>query len=339
MKIEEKERQTLSSEVARRAGDETKILFLHRDAARVEPLQSVGQDIGSVLFSRSAEEASLLASHSQVDVLVVEQSLGDYSRIRAVFTPKTSVLIIVQDETSAAQILRSWPSDYFVDFVSFPIDETGRERFRRLLQKAADHARLKRELEKLVSSRGPDEERIKEVYSEIKEIKSFLNDNVVKEMEKRLSLQVRYLWFQRRKQKIEEIIKKIHVADDVSSLLDTVADIKQLIQASGMTFYILDENETLGKFLKPLVWDDAFLSHAEFSRYIALLDSHDFAAQVVRRQEDINIAAVPLERRLAKRYIEHLKQPLRSLLSVPIRHEKEVIGVLETYNKLHKGEV
>jgi diguanylate cyclase (GGDEF)-like protein len=193
---------------------------------------------------------------------------------------------------------------------------------------AAEHARLRQE-------RG----KFRDVLSEIQQIKGSISSGIVQELEKRLALQVRYLWFQRRKQKIEDILRKIYIANDVSSLLDTVSDIKELVQASGLTFYVLDENETLGKYLKPLVWDDAFLSHPEFSKYIALLDSQDFASQVVRQQEEVNLASIPPEKKLARRYTENLRTPLRSILAVPIRHEKQVIGVLEVYNKLHNGEL
>lgn len=319
--------------------DSATILLLEPDEGRRGLLRHLCEGIGSVHAATTIDEAAFFASREAFDVLIVNQAQASYSSLQSFLPARPSVLVVIGDEETSSQLLESWPCDRLVDLVPFPADEKAQDKFRRLLRLSAEHSRLKGELEKLLSARGPNEEKIKAVYAEIKEIKDFISDNIVKEMEKRLSLQVRYLWFQRRKQKIEEIIKKIHIADDVSSLLDTLADIKELIQASGITFYILDENETLGKFLKPLVWDDAFLSHAEFSRYIALLDAHDFAAQVVRQQEDINLASVPIEKRLAKRYIEHLKQPLRSLLSVPIRHEKEIIGVLEAYNKLHKGEV
>jgi len=319
--------------------DEEKILLLTKDAAKADPLLNLCRDSGQVLISSSLEEAAFLASHTRVHILVIEQAQADYTNFKDFITPKTSVLITGQDEKAALERIAGWPEDYFIDFVPFPVGESEKERFSRTLQKAAQHARLKLELEQLNSARGEDQEKIKKVYSEIKEIKNIINDNIVAELEKRITLQVRYLWFQRRKQKIEDIIRKIYMANDVSSLLDTVSDIKELIQADGITFYILDENETLGKYLKPLVWDDAFLSHSDFSRYIALLDSHDFAAQVVRQHDDINLAAIPPDKRLSKRYVEHLKRPLRSILFVPIRHEKEIVGVLEAYNKLHKGEV
>jgi diguanylate cyclase (GGDEF)-like protein len=193
---------------------------------------------------------------------------------------------------------------------------------------AAEHARLRQERAKL-----------KDVLQEIREIKGSIDNSIVREIEKRVAIQVRYLWFQRRKQKIEDILRQIYMANDVSSLLDTVSDIKELVQASGLTFYVLDENESMGKFLKPLVWDDAFLAQPEFSRYIAPLDAPDFASQVAREQADLNIPAIPAGTRLAKRYAEYLRTPLKSLLGVPIKHEKDVIGVLEVYNKLHNGEL
>jgi len=342
LKIREKEGQILKPQPGRsdeKMTDRAVVLLLEPDEGRRNLLRFLCQDIGSVHVATTVDESTSLASLSIPDVLVVSQTQAIYSSLRAILSEKSSVLIVTEEKATLSQVLENWPSDLMIDLIPFPADEPSRERFRRILRRSIEYARLKRELEKLRSSPGPNEERIKAVYAEVKEIKNVINNNIVKEMEKRLSLQVRYLWFQRRKQKIEELIKKIHIADDVSSLLDTLADIKELIQASGITFYILDENETLGKFLKPLVWDDAFLSHAEFSRYIALLDAHDFAAQVVRQQEDINLASVPLDKRLAKRYVDHLKQPLHSLLGVPIRHEKEIIGVLEAYNKLHRGEV
>lgn len=317
---------------------EEKILLVINNAAEADVLVNLCRDLSPVLVSSSLEEAASFASQARVHILVIDQAQANYSHFKDFITPKTSVLITGRDEKAAQQLMAGWPEDYFIDFLPAPSEEPGEERSSRILQKAAQHARLKLELEKLTSARGEDEEKIKKAYSEIREIKTFINDNIVQELEKRITLQVRYLWFQRRKQKIEDIIRKIYIANDVSSLLDTVGDIKELIQADGITFYILDENETLGKYLKPLVWDDAFLSHSDFSRYIALLDSHDFAAQVVRQQDDINIAAIPPDKRLPKRYVEHLKHPLRSILCVPIRHQREIVGVLEAYNKLHKGE-
>jgi len=317
---------------------EEKIFLLNENPGQITLFSSLLQDIGPAEIAGSPEKAVAFAAKTDLNVLIADQSLAEASRLKEALTPKTSLLITGNDEPAAREIIKGWPADFFIDFVPVPVTDKDKERFLRAVKKAAEYSRLKYELEKL-SSQKPSSERIKEVYSEIKEIKNFISDNVVKELERRIALQVRYLWFQRRKQKIEDILRKIYMANDVSSLLDMVSDIKELIQASGITFYIIDKNETLGKYLKPLVWDDAFLSQPEFSKYIALLDSPDFAAQVVRLREDINISNFASDKRLSKRYIEHLKQPLRSILCVPIMHEKEVIGVLEVYNKLHKGGV
>lgn len=285
------------------------------------------RDLGPVRQAGSVEDAARQLQSDPPHVLVTDQSLGDFRLYKKHLSPRTSVLLTGPDEKAAREAIVSWPAEFFLDYVPRPQTEADRDRFLRSLKRAAEHARLKQE-----------ETRIRDVYSEVREIKGFINNNIIQELEKRVALQVRYLWFQRRKQKIEDILRKIYVANDVSSLLDTVSDIKDLVQASGITFYVLDENETLGKYLKPLVWDDAFLSHTEFSRYIALLDSEDFASQVVRQGEEVNITSLSPDRKLAKRYAEHLRTPLRSLLGVPIRHEKKIIGVLEVTNKLHKGE-
>ena len=317
---------------------EEKVTLLFRDSAEAGLLRTLTLSLSPSLTSQLVEEAAALSVQRPPDVLVVDQRLADSPHLKPYLTPRTAVLVTGRDENSARDLISGWPAEFYADFAAYPIDQKTREKYLRAMQRALEHARLKAEIEELTAQKAT-QDRVREVYSEIREIKSFINDNVVRELEKRVALQVRYLWFQRRKQKIENILRKIYVADDVSSLLDTVYDIKELVQASAITFYILDENETLGKYIKPLVWDDAFLSHHEFSRYIALLDSPDFAAQVVRRGEDINLTSFSLDKRLSKRYVEHLKNPLRSLLCVPIKHEKEVIGVLEVYNKLAGVEV
>ena len=307
---------------------ETKILVLVDFYPGAESILEVCQEAGTPFQAQTREEAVQEVRREPPDVLVAAQSQGDFRFFKDSLSPDTSVLLTGPDEKAALDLISGWPAGFFIDYVPLPENETDRVRFLHSLKMAAEHARLKHERGKL-----------KEVLSEIREIKGAIDSSIVREMEKRVAIQVRYLWFQRRKQKIEDILRKIYVANDVSSLLDTVSDIKELVQASGLTFYVLDENEALGKFLKPLVWDDAFLSHPEFSRYIASLDAQDFASQVAREGIDLNISDLPADRKLARRYAEYLRTPLKSLLGVPIRHEKDVIGVLEVYNKLHNGEL
>jgi len=291
-------------------------------------LADVCREVGSPSIIPSLEEVIVRARRDPPHVLILDQNHGDFRHFKGSLSPDVAVLLIGSYETAARGLFSGWPPGFFIDFAPRPDAEATRSRFVHTLRMAAEHARLKQ-----------DRGKIRDMYSEIREIKGWINENIVLELEKRLSLQVRYLWFQRRKQKIEDILRRIYIATDVSALLDTVSDIKELVQASGLTFYVLDENETLGKYLKPLVWDDAFLSHPEFSKYIALLDSADFASQVVRQGNEVNIPSISPEMKLPKRYAEHLRTPLRSLLGVPIRHEKEIIGVLEVYNKVYKEEL
>lgn len=317
---------------------EEKVVFLFRTTAGASLLRTLTLGAFPGLSCSIIDAPDALAGRTPPDVLVVDPLLADHAPLAPHLGPRTAVLVTGRDEASARRLIYGWPPAHYVDFAPFPSDQAGRERYLRELKLALEHARLKAEVERL-SARKAAEDRVREVYSEIRELKSFISDNVVKELEKRVALQVRYLWFQRRKQKIEGLLRKIYMANDVSSLLDTVGEIKDLMQAGGLSFYILDENETLGKYLKPLVWNDEFLSHHAFSKYVALLDSPDFAAQAVRRREVVSVSDFSGDRRLAKRYVEFMKEPLRSLLAVPIMHEKDVIGVLEVYNKLHDGAV
>jgi diguanylate cyclase (GGDEF)-like protein len=307
---------------------ETKILVFVDYYPGVESVLEVCREAGTPLLVQTREEAVQEVRRDPPDVLVAAQSQGDFRLFKDSLSTDTSVLLTGPDEKAALDLINGWPAGFFIAYVPLPENETDRVRFAHSLKMAAEHARLKRERAKL-----------KDVLTEVREIKGSIDNSIVRELEKRVALQVRYLWFQRRRQKIEDILRKIYMANDVSSLLDTVSDIKELVQASGLTFYVLDESESLGKFLKPLVWDDAFLSQPEFSRYIAPLEAPDFACQVARSRTDLNLAAIPADTKLAKRYSEYLRTPLKSILGVPIKHEKDVIGVLEVYNKLHNGEL
>jgi len=171
----------------------------------------------------------------------------------------------------------------------------------------------------------------------MQEIKGLINANFLLEIEKRIAIETKYVWFQKERQRVEAILRKIYASDDVGSLLDMVPDIRDIVRASSATVYIIETNELLGRYLKPLVWDNAYPSHAEFAKYIALWDSQDFAASVARYGQGINTTDLAFDRRLTKRYAEFLRSPLKSLLAVPIMHDRKVIGVVEVYNKTVEG--
>ena len=99
----------------------------------------------------------------------------------------------------------------------------------------------------------------------------------------------------------------------------------------------MEESEALGRYLKPLVWDNAFLTHSDFSKYIAPLEAQDFAASVARFGHDINVSNLSFDRRMSKRYTSLLKTAPRNLLGVPIMHGPKLIGVLEVINKTVAG--
>src|SRR4030067_1961826 len=209
---------------------EIKILIFADDSKDGADLLDACREAGTPLRAQSVEEAVLEARRDPPHVLVVDQSKGDYRLFKASLSPMTSVLLTGPDEKAARDLISGWPAGFFYDYMRRPEKESDRGRFIHTLEMGAEHARLKQE-------RG----KMRDVLSEIREIKGLINSGIVQELEKRVALQVRYLWFQRRKQKIEEILRKIYIANDVRSLLDTVSDIKELVQASGLTCYVLDE--------------------------------------------------------------------------------------------------
>lgn len=279
-------------------------------------------------------QAWRLGRQINVNLFIAEASQGDFPSLAGLISPQTPLFLIGQDEKELHRALKSWPENQLVEIQLWPPKEEDWLLFRRRLSNALHNWALK------ISQPAIRNEitKIKDPYwnkfaQEIWEIKIFLKERVLKEFETRLSWELRYLLAEQEKQKIEKILKKIYAANDVSSLIDCVHDIKEIIKASSLTFYILDESETLGKYLKPLVFEDAFLSHPDFARYHVPLQADDFAAFVARTGQEINIVYPEKDPRFSPRYQEQLKNPLKNILAVPIMHDREVIGVIEAYNK------
>jgi diguanylate cyclase (GGDEF)-like protein len=229
--------------------------------------------------------------------------------------------------------VRRWPAGHFVDYLLISGRPSDGARNQRVLDTADAHVRVTEALSDVRSSKESAERRLTKASAQIKEISSALSEGLVKELEKRIVLEKRYIRFREQKRKFEDTLRKLYAANDVSNLLDIVVEIKDLIGAEGISLYIREENDVLGKYLKPLVWDDAFLSHADFARYVAPLPAQDFAAFVGRTGQEINIAEAGRDPRLSHRYQDHLRNPLRNIIGAPLRQNSEVIGLIEAVNK------
>ncbi len=313
------------------------ILILNPNLIESDLFSRLCRRYGPVAATPTLEAAAALPEARAAQVAVLDSSAASQDAARSLFGDSTAVIITGRDEARLRALARDWPADRYVDTfaLSFPVqDDT---QFTRSVERALAHFAMRTEVASLRKELDQNESKVRDVYSEINEIKSLINESFIKELEKRLALEAKYVWFQKERQRVESVLRKIYEADDVSSLLDITVDLKDMVQASGATLYILDQNESLGRYLKPLVWDDTFLTHSEFLRYVARLDANDFAATVALQGRDINITEISFDRRLSRRYIEHLRTPLKSLLAVPIRHDKEVIGVVEVYNKTAEG--
>ena len=312
------------------------ILILNPLPEEIEILKKLCSQLGSVYAATSKEEAIAFIEKIEFDILVVDEAFAEYSSLKGLFHTTTSIIITGSSGKKLKQIAKSWPLNYYVNYHLAPLEDKNNESLLRALLTADEYSYLKSEINNLERDRVGTEIKLQDAHSEIQKIKEFINNSVVKEMEKRISVEAKYLGIKKEKQRIETTLKKLYMANDVTSLLDIVYDVKEIVQGEGISIYILDENEPLGKFLKPLVWDDAFLTHPELSKYFVLLEADDFAACAARQAQVINIFNIAADKRLSHRYLEDLKFPLRDLLCVPIMHDTEVIGVLEIYNKIKK---
>jgi len=316
---------------------EQNILILNQNPEQVDVLKKLCSQIGSVFIASDIKQVIGLVEKIDFNLLVTDESLAAYSSLRGLFRATTSIVITGTDEKKREDRARTWPLIYYVDHHTAPLKNQNNDDLLRTLITASEHSFLKLEVENLRKTYIGSEVKLQEAYYEIKKIKNFINNSIVREIEKRMSMEAKYLGVKKEKQKIEDTLKRLYIANDVTSLLDIVYDIKDIVQAEGISIYIIDQNETMGKFLKPLVWDDAFLTHPESSKHFVLIDSEDYAAHASRHVQVINVSDPAKDKRFSRRYLEDLRSPLSSLLCVPIMHAQEAIGVLEVYNKAGKS--
>ena len=316
---------------------EQNILILNQNPGQVDLLKKLCSQIGSIYIASDTKQAISLVEKIDFNVLVADESLATYSSLRGLFRATTSIVITGRDEKKMEERAKTWPLIYYVDHHAAPLEKQNNEDLLRALITASEHSFLKIEVENLRKTYIGSEVKLQEAYYEIKKIKNFINNSIVKEIEKRMSMEAKYLGIKKEKQRIEDTLKRLYMANDVTSLLDIVYDIKDIVRAEGISIYIVDQNEALGKFLKPLVWDDAFLTHPESSKHFLLIDSEDYAAHTAHSAQVINVSDPAKDKRFSRRYLEDLRSPLVSLLCVPIMHAHEAIGVLEVYNKVGKA--
>ena len=157
------------------------------------------------------------------------------------------LLLSGRQEEALQNAVRQFPPERFIDYLIVSDNPDDYARALRVLTIAGEYARLKAHVETLSQSKASTDEKLRRVYAEIKGVGHALSDGVIKELEKRVALEARYLRFQKLKQKFEDILRKLYAANDVSNLLDTVPEIKELVQAGGISLYILEDNTQLGQ--------------------------------------------------------------------------------------------
>jgi diguanylate cyclase (GGDEF)-like protein len=313
------------------------ILILHPSPPEIDRLSKLAMMFGPVTAWTDADNVQSRMEGLSVAVAVVDAGFARNASFRELLPSTAAVILTGPDEGELRRAAEEWPTAFYVDPLVLTPGGARDRFFLRSLERALEHARGKAEAEDLRRALSRHEAKVRDVYTEIQEIKGLINANFLQEIEKRIAIETKYVWFQKERQRIEAILRKIYAADDVSSLLDILPDIRDIVKASSATVYIIEQNEVIGRYLKPLVWDNAYLSHAEFSKYIALWDAQDFAATVARYGQGINVSELIFDRRLTKRYTEYLRSPLKNLLAVPIMHSRKVIGVVEVYNKTVQG--
>jgi diguanylate cyclase (GGDEF)-like protein len=316
---------------------ENNILILNSNVKEAEFIKKLSAPKGRVYTSLSIEKTITLLENTSFNVAIIDASIAHYSQLKGLFLEITSIIVTGLSQPELTSIANEWPRNHHVDTISTIYLRENNTSFLLALDMASKHSHLIKKLKLLSHSQEQNKANLKDAFSQIAEIKSFIKNSALKELEKRISIEANYIWLKQEKQKIEDILIKLYRANDITSLLDIVFDIKGLVQASGISFYILDKNGTRGEYLKPLVWNNLIPSHEDLSNLNVSLDSKDFAADTASSKCDINTSEFEFDNRLSSRYINHLNYPLKSILCVPIKHDEDIIGTLEVYNKTKNG--
>ncbi len=311
------------------------VLVIDPDPGQGEVLSALSGS-GNCIYHLPGTAADL-SLPGKVPPAVIITDVGSISSksLKEKMAPETALILTGKDAGVLRDKASEWPPDQYVDTaVIVPGDGSWKAPFLLVFERAASFARLRMELAVLRRTHGEQEEKLKEVLKEISEVRGLIRNNFIREVERRIAVETKYLWFQKEQEKIETIIRRIYEANDVVSLLDVVPKIHDVLKAQSATVYIIDESENLGRFLKPILWDNAYLAHSEFTAFVTSADAPDFASSAVRYKHPIHVTDIPAGNKTPHRYRSLLKIHLQNLLAVPIMRGSEVIGVIEVYNKM-----
>ena len=309
------------------------ILILNHYPEVNEILKEVCSSYGKVYTSKNLEDTIALIQQQNFNVLIVSDHWAHYHKLKGLFKDSTGLIIIGEIDTKIKNIIKQWPQTRMINYSLFPYKPEDRDDFLRLLLNNLHYSALKIEVQTLRDISIIQDIRLEEAFKQIEIVKKAVKNSLVNELEKRISAESKYISNKKDFQKIESILKRLYLANDVTSLVDIVSDIKEIVRAESISFYILDEDGEQPGILKPLVWNETILSHPEYSKHVVTLEQNDFAASAITRGEPINANDVTQDTRFSQRYARQLRFPLHNILCVPIMHDRKAIGVLEVYNK------
>ncbi len=315
------------------------ILILNPDPDQAFLLGKVCTENGRVHYSSSINQVIPTLKTLDFNVLVVDSSMADYSQLKGIFKKLTTIVIVGEEEEKVRDIIRQWPGDRYLDLFSYSRLTQNGSHFNRVIHKAMTHSLLIAQLGKMKSSLEKNHAQMEETALEIAHLKKYLESSTVRELEKRIQIQAEFNSFKKEKDHVETILKKLYKANDVTSLLDCILSIKNLVNAGGMTLYIMDKNEITGAYLKPLIWENSYMSYPEKHKHIVMFDSDDYVVQAARQKKEISSNSKSLQNSALKRYQNELESNLFSLLALPIIYQDQTIGVLEVYKKLQDNQV
>ncbi len=200
------------------------------------------------------------------------------------------------------------------------------------VKRAVEQRRTKYENKQLV-------ERLKEGRERLRQANYLLFSEKETQQEKILSLQKEldqlkseFTSFRLQENRLAEIKIKLNVSGDLETLLERVAEIRDIMMARAINLYSIKKDDQGAEFVKSLIWANRLLAHSEVNEFTFPM-GEGYAGIVAETGEEVTAKEVQYDKRLSDWYKEKVGFQIENVLCLPLRHNGKITGVLEIVNK------
>jgi len=141
-------------------------------------IAEICRKFGVVHLSSTPESTLDILNRKNIQTLVIDQSLADYAFFRNHISSFISIVIIGKEMSVAEERVKEWPLDHFVTSNLVPSTATEKTLSAEQFPLALQYTTMKRLIRTDQEFAAPEKNDVSSLYSEIKDIKHFIQKNV-----------------------------------------------------------------------------------------------------------------------------------------------------------------